>query len=746
MKKTILTLSAILILIGCGGGGSSADTDKTDETEEGTPYVVDYSIPLEYDYNQDGSASQRLAPLYVNQYKEVQKKLNEIKNDSVEFYSVFSGYIGDLYRGTSSTKTIPIYAPSGESKSQIVTVNNGRVDYSSYKLKGDVDFNWEVDFDDLKLLSEAILNNMESFQYDVNGDGKVDTADVVDLVARFGNEIKSFDFYTTTGTKLDISSRTIEEEKSFAYGGAETQIMVVAKDRNGASGYESGLSDIEGVWYKKDGWVLKDEIPKLNNPKLSKSNREVSKTTITGWTFQNLGKASVGEYLQTHPYLVGWEFILNYAGANHPSGLKELLLPFTEEPLSGYIQLMETDIMGYFSTTDMHHPPQRTLNSLNYSYQVGALIDKKYRQIQIMKLESYYQRSSGDEIYIMIKHRYWWEMTIYYSPESYMLVGELTRNDGQEVKGKVTAGRIGPDKQAVYEGRISDDSFEVSPVSFGTYTLTYEDECSCISTLDENYVFESVDDGSPKFTIKDNKVKVKLQLLDKEGEPIGNKIIKIVAKSCVASNDEEKSFSSWTDYKGYVNFDNVPIGDYIVYADGKENSEIHFCEAYDGKLFEDKLWNIDVSFKGRSLTKEWHWKNIKIAGINEPLKTEYDSAYPFPYMHEHGGTTLVDTSFYDNADAGLILAYYPNGYGNGLIKKGYCIDTDWLAQLITDHGDTHLLCADESYIGADSIHTYLNATQEAAYLNYKRFTIQDTGRWINDGGSSSLTITFTPSH
>ncbi|MDA3896097.1 MAG: MopE-related protein [Desulfobacteraceae bacterium] len=172
----------------------------------------------------------------------------------------------------------------------------------------------------------------------------------------------------------------------------------------------------------------------------------------------------------------------------------------------------------------------------------------------------------------------------------------------------------------------------------------------------------------------------------------------------------------------------------------------------------EQLWDIDVSFTGRSYSNEWSWENIKIAGSQEPLKTEYDSEYPFPYMHQYGGKTLVDTSFYDNTDGGLILAYYPEAYtysntvpaleGLALIKKGYCID---LGDLIVGDepydmaGDTYFSCGDEAIAPTwDGIQTSLNVAQEAAYIKHEAFTLHDTGRWINDAGSSSLTITFTP--
>jgi len=156
------------------------------------------------------------------------------------------------------------------------------------------------------------------------------------------------------------------------------------------------------------------------------------------------------------------------------------------------------------------------------------------------------------------------------------------------------------------------------------------------------------------------------------------------------------------------------------------------------------LWNIDVTFDGRFGTKEWHWTNIKTASTTEALKTTYDANYPFPYMHEYGGTTLTDTSFYDNANEGLILAYYAEAYPNtppALIQKGYCIDASWIAQ----EGDTYIGCDEENYAPTwDGISTSLNAEQETSYIQHKAFTLHDTGRWINDAGSSSLTVTFTP--
>jgi hypothetical protein len=227
-------------------------------------------------------------------------------------------------------------------------------------------------------------------------------------------------------------------------------------------------------------------------------------------------------------------------------------------------------------------------------------------------------------------------------------------------------------------------------------------------------------------------------------------------------NDVDDDGDGYTETEGDCNDSNADInpGETEICGDGIDQD----CDGSDLSCtpepndVAEQLWDIDVSFTGRSYSNEWSWENIKIAGSQEPLKTEYDSEYPFPYMHQYGGKTLVDTSFYDNTDGGLILAYYPEAYtysntvpaleGLALIKKGYCID---LGDLIVGDepydmaGDTYFSCGDEAIAPTwDGIQTSLNVAQEAAYIKHEAFTLHDTGRWFNDAGSSSLTITFTP--
>jgi hypothetical protein len=780
MKKTILILSVMILFAGCGSDDEekkNIDVNKTEESNVTTlpkSTSVDYTIPLKYEYNKDGSSTRRLAPLYVNQHKEVQKKLDETKSDSVAFNLVFNQYIGRLYRGTESLKTLYDYAPKGESKSQIVTVTNGQVDYSSYKLKGDVDFNWEVNVEDLNLLSDAILNDIESFQYDVNGDGKVDTADIIDVAARFGNEIKYFDFYTKDGEKLSIDTRTTEEEKSFAYGGTETKVIVVAKDRNHASAYESGLSDSDDVWYKQDGWVLQKTAPVTNKLKSSTTNQE--KLDYMG-RFNGSSEIFI-KYIEENNYLVGCDFTLDDLGVTHPNKkYASFTMPLNEDPLLSYVNAIETLVDGYFSKTNMNHPPISEINAKSYTHRVGALIDKLYAPIQFFHTISLYSREDKENaVYeAEIKQEFLWNTYIYYSPKSYMLVGELNRDDGKEVKGTVVAGRIGPDQQDFLTGDIEDSTFVVEDASFGTYTIDYIDRCSCPSSLGV-YVFEEENPEAPEFRIKENKVKVKLELLDTDNKPIDGKSIKIVAKECVSSDSSEKSFSSVTDSSGYVDFSDVPIGDYTVYIDGKENSVIHFCEAYNGKLSTEELWDIDLKFEAKPNNgsystyeeyKEWHWKKVRFASIDDDathtgdeLKHLYDSRefyFPYedngvkvlghttPYKDEHGieMTYTHEGKYCMNDVQKLIKDYMANSSGHPEID-GIATSLDQTYG-VTDLVDNCTIRLGSQASGAGAIYMGLSSTNVDNLVEYKSFIFKESRTWGNMQGKSTVTVTFTPS-
>jgi hypothetical protein len=695
---------------------------------------------LLYNYDEDHSSLYILPVESVNQYRKIQSQLDKARDNKEEFDSILSGFIGSLFLDAAVSDDFASYAPRGEMKSEIVDVINGSVDYSKYLLKADIDFNFIVDTNDLDLLSTALLKGYQSTEYDVNGDGEVNTADIVYLVARFGSEINYYDFYTVGGEKLDIASRSVDDSHKFTYTGSEKQIMVVAKDINGASGFETGLSDSDNVWYRQTGWVLQNSESFISSKKM---RRLYSKHGIPS-----------EEFLDKHDiYLLGWSYSVDYTGnVRLPKNMQR---PLNSKAISSYFDdIIEMGTYG-FSKTDMKHSAKKILTERKLIYTIGALIDQSNRYIETYITTSTYTLNGK---VVKVKDILFIMEDLYYSYADKMLVGTIeTKPPTAEVKGTVIAERIGPEPKTVeYPVESVDDlgMFGFEDVAFGTYDLNYLDECLCRQALDEDFVFES-DDAEPKFTIDMKKVSVTLTLLDRDNNPIAGETISLLAKSCVNSEDDEKSFNAVTDSKGKVVLNNVPIGDYTVFVGDKENSAINVCNTYVGDLYPDPLWNIDITFTGRFCNYEKSLKMVKIANTSDTVKQwPTDNSYPFPLASDYGGKILLDTSYYTGEEYGISLQYHPNGTYNNY-NKGLSIFPEVIEEMLNKDrcaGDTWFGDPDaQAWVG---INTVFDAAQTAAFYKHEAFTLRDSGEWINDNphagqnpdGFSTLSIKFTPAN
>ena len=728
--KTVTTLILVTLLaffIGCGGGSSNS-TD--------TPIQPD-SLLL-YDYNKDESSLQTLSTLAVNQYLEIQDTLSKTRNNQKEFDSILAGFIGSLFLDATPTDNIASYAPRGEMKSKTVSVINSTVDYSDYVLKADIDFNSIVDSKDLELLSTALLKNYESSEYDVNGDRELNSADIVYLIARFGSEIKSYDFYTTSGEKLSLASRSVDDSRSFTYNGDETQIMVVAKDINGASGFETGLSDSDDVWYKQTGWVLQNS----ESYTFRKKTRDID--THRGDTAE--------DFLQEHSgaYLLGWRYNIEYSGK--PA---DMMKPITGSSVESILNdIIEMGSYG-FKKTDMKHPAQKTLTAHKLSYKIGALVDKNNQYIEGHIITHTYTKNSK---VVKVREMIFILENLYYSLADKILAGTITTSTpAADAKGTIIIERIGPEPKALeFKPEKIDDlgMFGFDDVPFGDYSIDYLDECLCHKVLDEHYIFEN-ENSELDYTIDLDKVKVTLQLIDRDNKPISGENISLLAKGCVNSDEAEKSFDATTDSNGEVDFQDVPIGDYTVFVADKEDSAINVCDEYVGTLYPDPLWDIDINFTGRFCNYQKSVKKVKIAKISEATKPwPTDNSYPFPLVSDYGGKILVDTSYYTDEEYGISLQYHENGIGNNYMK-GLSIFPEAIGEILNEDrcvGDTWFV--DSGDYTWDGINTEFDASQTAALYNHEAFTLRDSGEWINDNpiagqnpdGFSTLTVIFTPSN
>ncbi len=252
MRNFIYTMSLLLAFSVVTGCGESDSTDKKGEP----PLAVDY------DYTAGGSNVRLLAGDAVNNHTTRQEKLSALidAQDYTTFHNIFEYYIIELLDTPSSDESNLSSAPRGDSKSLLIDVVNGEIDYTGFILKGDINFDSKIDFDDIEALKAALFAERSTDEYDVDSDGIVDIRDMIFLLARIGTEVSFFDFYTPTGEKIvAIPTRAVSDPQTVAYTGTETQVMVVPKDVNKASGFTSGLSDSDDAWYKQTGWVYQDD-------------------------------------------------------------------------------------------------------------------------------------------------------------------------------------------------------------------------------------------------------------------------------------------------------------------------------------------------------------------------------------------------------------------------------------------------------------------------------------------------------
>ena len=328
--SVILSVAAI-IQIGCNGGDSSSATSSNSTSQNVTPT---------YNYLEDGTGVRELNNESVNSFETLQQTLATLKEDKQAFIAYLDKYVLEVLSSTNSVDSLPSYAPRGNNSSQLYSVKNGTLDYSSYRLNGDVNGDYKVDFSDVSLIEDALFS--EDNSYDSNGDGIIDVKDLIYTLARLNTEIYYFDFYTKDKQKLSIDTRSISDEKSFSYDGNASEILVVAKDENMASGFSEGLSDSDNEWYHKKGWVADEAIEVISqSPK--RQVRGTSSNDLMRDTIRNVTK------IEPDPYLTGWHFLVSYVD----TGRVDDLVPTTVDSFIIFLDEAKGRIHAHFLKSNM---------------------------------------------------------------------------------------------------------------------------------------------------------------------------------------------------------------------------------------------------------------------------------------------------------------------------------------------------------------------------------------------------------
>ncbi|MEA1918201.1 MAG: SpaA isopeptide-forming pilin-related protein, partial [Campylobacterota bacterium] len=548
----------------------------------------------------------------INTRKEVAAHLETLKDDREAFDAYLKIFETELFNSDFTTTgsapikrnvalDTPSNAPLGDAKSMTVTLKDGKIDYSAYRLKGDVNGDSIVDFSDITLLNDAIFTNYYTSDYDVNSDSKIDLADIIDVSARLLTEIGYFDFYTTAGVKLDIATRSAQAEKIFSYDGTATQVMVVAKDTNMVSSFATGLSDLDEVWYKQE-YVIDDVTPdyssSMKENTLTRATRSETCTYIPGPRVppkvssikHSLLRQAIAFAVDAQPeeHLTGWNFSVRYGyrgnWSDQDSGL--LHTDFTDA---------KKTVDLHFAKADMGIPPDIRLSTeKEFVYTAG-------RRMGITTKVSADHSIHNDAICtkegkrIRRKYIILASSVLSISNPIYALTGTV---EGEPFKGKLFLHRIGPTPaEKDFEALIEGKTFSAPFLPYGEFTVKAETECGCELQLSDKFIFtdttSSVSISNPSDATQE--VYLSLDVKDKEQKKIEGAEVTIIADECAV---EAFTDSATTDSNGNVRFENLKPASYKVLVDGKPAKTILICANTNTvvNIVENPLWKFHTTF------------------------------------------------------------------------------------------------------------------------------------------------------
>lgn len=578
--KTILLFFLVLttaLFIGCGGGGGSSSTTTSSSSSSSA------IVTPEYEYAKDTTSLRELNNSAVNQYKDIENQLKNLTKQS-EYNAVLDKFITDILSGTASADKVLSYAPRGGDRSLSVAVSKGKIDYSNYRLNGDVNGDYSVDTKDISLIKTALFNSDDA--YDSNGDGKLDITDLIYTLARLNSEIAYFDFYDSNYQKLPINRRTVNEPKIVSYDGNLSEVIVVAKDSNGASAFSDTLSDIDEVWYKKSGWKYSDStLIDESNPSNAPSLRVASSVMI-----RNAVRSVT--WIEPEPYLTGWHFSVHYVETGGFDG-------FGQEGINQFSMFLtqgKDKIDSHFRKSNMGNAGKVFEDKSQYIYHIGSH-NGKTNEVKADDL-TYADAYTLDGEHVTIKRVVHAASVLYESEADKTLKGKI--NTSATLKGEITLDRIGPSpKEESFKGEVNSNEVEVKNIPLGEYKSKMTTACQCPLELG-NILFDSPA-AQANYSIDDSKVKVKLTInvVDSSDIPQENRTVEIEQEDCLNQGSGTSSLifseNMETNDLGEATFEDVDIGDYKVKVDGKYIKTVHFCESSEERVVLDPKWYLKIS-------------------------------------------------------------------------------------------------------------------------------------------------------
>ena len=722
MKKylTLLGSLSLVLFLGCDSGNESGSKSSNDKEK-----VYIHEVESTYNYNKDNSAVRNLYNEQVNAYSDIQTQLNNLKKDTKAYNTLFDSFIINIFQYTTSTDSFASYAPRGDSKSLNVDVINNRIDYSSYTLKGDVDSDWDVDFNDIEALKNAMFKSDNSAEFDINGDSKVDITDVIEIAARVNTHIASFDFYDSNFEKLDISTRSVDDSMSVSIENKElTSIIIVAKDENGASGFESGLSDSDDVWYKKSGWKFV-ETTLIDDTQ--RSSKRTNKNDLLN------GALNDALAITPEPYLVGWNLTVTYIETGYFAELDEYGL----EGSDFYLSKATDKIEPYFRKTNMGNTGKVLFHDKKqFIYQIGSRNAKK-NEVKGKRIGMKHAFTlEGKTVFVQQTAS---AFSVLFESKADKTLSGIIESE-KEYKGTLNFHRIGPEpKVEEYETTIENSEFTIKNLPFGAYSVEMKDACQCSDVLEANYIFDTEEEATFTPNESVSKVDVTLKILDKSQTPQKNKKVELRAKACLnqatSGNNEfyEEPEEQTSDNNGKVNFNDVFIGDYDVYVDNKRIQSIHFCKKNNQNIIIDPLWRFDVTYKG-----------VYGSGSMSVLK--------FPLEVENFDKTGIENnivfvgndykSYKENVEIFYSGLYYDSGLSPLLVYNSIGVySVDWSALV---NVGTLVMQVGSMYHGYHGVSSSTHCDGELPSFFQDKAEAGEIIKWTSGGKGAICTFVFEP--
>ncbi len=567
-----------------------------------------------YEYDSDGTAMYKLDQNLCNQWQEDGDYNSSNITEVMDYYKEIAAQaIND------TTFRVPVYAPQGVAGDFNVTVQNGVLDFSDYKVPGDVTGDGRVDMEDVNMIVNALglsaYMTPSADLYDVNGDGTVDKRDILYIMARLTTQVDHFDFYTVDGDKLPIDSIGWYDEHRVQNldSSVPSVVRVIARDENGASSSKDPKIT-QNAWYKK--------LNKTLNKPFEGCEMDIA-------LIAPIFSAPAGKYV------IGYSANIKFSGGTIINGKK------VKNTLNGcqhYIRdlYMASSVHKYFTPTNMEKIVKFGQDVDNvtmaiqdgFRFETNVLKNLKLRNELIKDLD-YDQSAVHTSVYkshvsidnkTYVVYQLVHALRVYIeSKKKYSAHGKITRNasDKYEDCGQIRFHRYGPahqmDDEAVDLKKVSDKEtkFEFKEnLSSGHYhqsAIIWPKGSEYI--LNKEFIVHFDKANEINFNIPWSPNSIKGHLYDKNHKPIKKKQM-VLRSTC----DHTLKKYVTTDENGFFEFKDADIGEYEVLIDDKPKAVVTqkgFGTTAD--ITDDTtFWKLEVNVKSPILHGSMKVKKIEI--------------------------------------------------------------------------------------------------------------------------------------